>query len=505
MRVQTPDHGARRMALMALVNYAIALSWRMSAYIADILGLPSFTSTRGISVMAVMIISQTICHIALVFTIQRPDYPGRLFITGCITVSSIVILTMTHLLQERMIYELAQVLVHVLAMVALYALWQHIRTGFGRNLIMGIAIAWAAIIFCATARILYRNVDLRFRRTKSRTSIQVSRRNATVVLSIPLTRGWTVRPGQLEGSTVPIRAWVDGPYGGSCGDLDSFCTVILVASGLGIAAQLPYMKEIVRRSLRREGSTTELCLFWQADEHFDGDGDPVQPWLNDCIQEDSKQAEDQQILSIQMFARNVRDLAPDIKRSWNLRRTRWDDNIENIYPQLELKLSEARGKTLVLTSANTELRDRTREMVRVSGGGRAKYCAPPFQPFNDTPRTRAEASDDKTMDHLSEQVSTLNGNRSIASEFAMEDPEVFATLRAIWALLRPLFESPETLSNNGDWEVEAVLDHRCGSGGIEYKVSWVDTWEPATSLLDCKGAIGDYARAYRDQTTQASI
>lgn len=56
----------------------------MSAYIADILGLPSFTSTRGISVMAVMIISQTICHIALVFTIQRPDYSGRLFITGCI-------------------------------------------------------------------------------------------------------------------------------------------------------------------------------------------------------------------------------------------------------------------------------------------------------------------------------------------------------------------------------------------------------------------------------------
>lgn len=225
---------------------------------------------------------------------------------------------MAHLLQERMIYELAQVLVHVLAMVALYALWQHIRAGFGRNLIMGIAIAWAAIMFCATARILYRNVDLRFRRTKSRASIQVSRRNATVVLSIPLTRGWTVRPGQyvllavptasrvailphpfmvtswdadhsnralsidlliatrrgftrdlrrLEGSTVPIRAWVDGPYGGSCGDLDSFCTVILVASGLGIAAQLPYMKEIVRRSLRRESSTTELCLFWQADEH----------------------------------------------------------------------------------------------------------------------------------------------------------------------------------------------------------------------------------------------
>lgn len=113
----------------------------------------------------------------------------------------------------------------------------------------------------------------------------------------------------------------------------------------------------------------------------------------------------------------------------------------------------------------------------------------------------------------------------MVSEFAMEDPEVcpkehrkrnfvaaakrwakvFATLRAIWALLRPLFEGPETLSNNAEWEVEAVLDHRCGVGGIEYKVSWVNTWEPATSLLDCKDAIGDYARRYCDQTTQASM
>jgi predicted ferric reductase len=62
-------------------------------------------------------------------------------------------------------------------------------------------------------------------------------------------------------------ALVDGPYGAEI-PLKRYGTILLFASGIGIAAQLLYVKRVQDDYDDRETSCRELTLIWESDERF---------------------------------------------------------------------------------------------------------------------------------------------------------------------------------------------------------------------------------------------
>jgi hypothetical protein len=65
-------------------------------------------------------------------------------------------------------------------------------------------------------------------------------------------------------SQVEMAAVVDGPYGREL-NLNSYGTVLLFATGIGIAGQLPYVKQLLDGYKNCEVRTRRIALFWQVD------------------------------------------------------------------------------------------------------------------------------------------------------------------------------------------------------------------------------------------------
>ena len=57
---------------------------------------------------------------------------------------------------------------------------------------------------------------------------------------------------------------IEGLYG-QCDDLGSFGTVIIIATGLGIAAQIPYIRHLLEAYLSRGVRTQKIILLANAE------------------------------------------------------------------------------------------------------------------------------------------------------------------------------------------------------------------------------------------------
>jgi predicted ferric reductase len=66
----------------------------------------------------------------------------------------------------------------------------------------------------------------------------------------------------IIGDKFKMRAIVDGPYGKEL-KLDSYGTVILFATGIGIAGQLPYITQLLEGYRNCEVKTRRIALFWE--------------------------------------------------------------------------------------------------------------------------------------------------------------------------------------------------------------------------------------------------
>jgi predicted ferric reductase len=60
----------------------------------------------------------------------------------------------------------------------------------------------------------------------------------------------------------PLRAFIDGPFGGTH-ELGEFGTVIMVATGIGIAGHLMYLEKLVQGYRKLEVKTRRIVLIWQ--------------------------------------------------------------------------------------------------------------------------------------------------------------------------------------------------------------------------------------------------
>lgn len=61
-----------------------------------------------------------------------------------------------------------------------------------------------------------------------------------------------------------MRAIIEGPYGKEL-DLGSYETVLLFATGIGIAGQLPYVIRLLDGYYNSEVKTRKIALLWELD------------------------------------------------------------------------------------------------------------------------------------------------------------------------------------------------------------------------------------------------
>ena len=85
-----------------------------------------------------------------------------------------------------------------------------------------------------------------------------------VVFIIQRQRGFTQNLPTSSSKPTELRAIIEGPYGEEI-HLDEYGTVLLFATGIGIAGQLPYMRQLLERFHMHDAKAKRIALFWQVD------------------------------------------------------------------------------------------------------------------------------------------------------------------------------------------------------------------------------------------------
>ncbi|KAL9040255.1 MAG: hypothetical protein Q9214_004560, partial [Letrouitia sp. 1 TL-2023] len=88
-------------------------------------------------------------------------------------------------------------------------------------------------------------------------------KGAAIYLLVKQRSGFTQKLLRHVGPT-ELKVWVDGPYR-SWSDFGDFGSIIMFASGIGIAAQVPHIKEILRDYKNHSVRTRSITLIWQMD------------------------------------------------------------------------------------------------------------------------------------------------------------------------------------------------------------------------------------------------
>lgn len=85
---------------------------------------------------------------------------------------------------------------------------------------------------------------------------------ASICLLLKAQTGLTQKLYQRTGCDESFTAWVDGPYG-TAHEVGDYGSVLMFATGIGIAAQIPYIKELLKGYRDCTVRTRNISLKWQ--------------------------------------------------------------------------------------------------------------------------------------------------------------------------------------------------------------------------------------------------
>ncbi|PYI33125.1 hypothetical protein BP00DRAFT_367459 [Aspergillus indologenus CBS 114.80] len=160
-----------------------------------------------------------------------------------------------------------------------------------------------------------------------------------------------------------LRVWIDGPYG-QCIDTKQYDSVILIATGIGVAAQLPYAKELLSRQLKVEsehlkGLTTpkRISIVWELQESHE---DWIYQWMDQLLSDDSKTL----VLHYTLYIlRRADESHGDGQRVKLGRRGAAFYGKPDFRGIMDKELSESLGEALVIISSDSKTRDEVRDLV----------------------------------------------------------------------------------------------------------------------------------------------
>ncbi|RJE24471.1 FAD-binding domain protein [Aspergillus sclerotialis] len=159
-----------------------------------------------------------------------------------------------------------------------------------------------------------------------------------------------------------LRILLDGPYGEQ-NDLKGYSSVVLVATGIGIAAQLSYVKDFVESTLQMEDqelstSKKRITLIWQMEEEYHEDW--ICDWMDKLLNDDDKFT----VLRYSLYIlRSEKTISHDSQKVHVGRRGKVFYGKPNIKSVLEEEKSSCSGRLLLSVSADPETRDEVRSLV----------------------------------------------------------------------------------------------------------------------------------------------
>lgn len=217
---------------------------------------------------------------------------------------------------RRHFYEIFLNIHRVLAVIVVTATWIHVPGKPFRIPTIYLLVAcclWASLQLLRTCQILYRNL----RNWESSCTVSIESLPDAYQVHAKISRPWKYRAGQYVYLCVPrasysaflqshpymvawwypydkdqdivvfiiqrqkgftrslptssnssqsteLRAIIEGPYGKEI-HLDEYGTVLLFATGIGIAGQLPYVRQLLENFHNYDAKARRIVLFWQVD------------------------------------------------------------------------------------------------------------------------------------------------------------------------------------------------------------------------------------------------
>ncbi|CEL11963.1 hypothetical protein ASPCAL15085 [Aspergillus calidoustus] len=202
-----------------------------------------------------------------------------------------------------------------------------------------------------------------------------------IYLLIGKRSGFTQKLADGAKSNGKYKAWIDGPYGvPSVGpgmdseNMGDYGRILMVATGIGIAAQLPYIKELLEGYRNKSIRTQEISIIWQLDE--EGDWEGAHDWLQELVEGDGGF-----LLNVIVY-----DTLEPISSEKPSRFGEHDlIKVYSGFPSWEEQLLSAKpgenGRTLVAVSAKFSVRRKIRELVRANIRQNVELFEQEFQPW----------------------------------------------------------------------------------------------------------------------------
>ncbi|KKY22692.1 putative ferric-chelate reductase [Phaeomoniella chlamydospora] len=155
-----------------------------------------------------------------------------------------------------------------------------------------------------------------------------------------------------------LEALVEGPYGREL-DLESYGTVLLFATGIGIAGQLPYVTQLLEGYHDCKVKTRRIALFWELDSELHA------AWVADMMKEllrrDTKRILDIRLFILGNFLSNQTHLGDNARPGERIDMTYKPMDAEDL---IESEMECRKGRTVVSLCTNDERSNEIREIVR---------------------------------------------------------------------------------------------------------------------------------------------
>ncbi|CAG8902310.1 unnamed protein product [Penicillium egyptiacum] len=328
---------AARLCLAHLIPMFFAGGYELGARILGISlqGYGAIHYTFGILAML-----EALVHILIITCTQSVTMSNDLHLYGVLSASMLLALMILPLVKKR-VYEVFLRTHQGCALVMIYTIWRHTHSFPAKSWLYTVIYISTLTItgIMQLARILFRNVAL----GKGSVQLALQRHGDAAQLTLELPRAWKVRAGERLMLGVPCvglfylfqahpftivwwevnqtdqtilvsllfrprngftrrllervevnkkcRAWVDGPFGpcsvnplGFSSEVGDYGHLLLIATGIGIAAQLPYIKEILEGIHSARVRTRRISLVWQLDRP--GDWESAHGWLQKLVEQD---------------------------------------------------------------------------------------------------------------------------------------------------------------------------------------------------------------------------
>ncbi|KAB2099591.1 hypothetical protein AG0111_0g12058 [Alternaria gaisen] len=182
-----------------------------------------------------------------------------------------------------------------------------------------------------------------------------------------------------------MRAVVEGPYGNEL-PLDSYGTVLLFATGIGIAGQLPYVTQLLEGYLNCKVKTRRIALFWEVES------ERHTAWVADRMQELLKQ-DTGRILDIHLFVVSNFISAKTQKGHYEPLGERIDILYDAMDPEslISSEIQDRKGRTVVSFCTDNETSIKIRRAARKMLDKNIYLEELDFRPGRETRRGGAKA------------------------------------------------------------------------------------------------------------------